>query len=57
MKKSRKSYSEYPCDVYLHNALRFIKDGKPDVAYEEICWAIVKSGGELSDEEKEGFNR
>lgn len=52
-----KIYSEYPCDVFLHNALRFIKEGKTDVAYNEICWAIVKSGGELLDEEKEDFKR
>lgn len=41
----------YPCDVYLHNALRFLRSGYRDSAYEEISEAIFKSGGQLTDEE------
>ena len=44
--------SNYPCDAYLHNALFFITNGKPEVAYDEICWAIMKSGGTLTAEEE-----
>ncbi len=50
--KKDKIFSEYPCSVYLHNALRFITNNKPDVAYEDICHALMKAGDELSDEEK-----
>ena len=56
-KRKDKSYSKYPCSVFLHNALRFIKEGKPEVAYEEICWALVRAGDELSSEEKETFEK
>lgn len=45
--------SSYPCDVYLHNALLFIVNGVPECAYEEICWAIMKSGGTLTAQEEE----
>ena len=54
-KCNKKLLSQYPCDVYLKNALYFIENGKPDVAYTEICYAIAKSGGELSDSEFEKF--
>ena len=50
------SLRRYPCDAYLRNALQFIENGKPDNAYTEICWAIMKSGGKLTDEEKKKFN-
>lgn len=55
-KKKRKKcnkmcLNDYPCDVYLHNALRFIVQDKSGVAYDEICNAILSSGGELSNEE------
>ena len=51
--KRNSRLKEYPCDVYLHNALAFITEGKSNVAYSEICWAICKSGGELSEAEKQ----
>lgn len=54
-RKLKNRYSEYPCDMFLHNALRFIQNGKSEVAYEEICWAIIKSGGELTEEERKYF--
>ena len=44
--------SRYPCSVYLHNALRFISEGKPQVAYDEICHAIIRSGGSLTEQEE-----
>ena len=46
---------EYPCDVYLKNALSFISEGDTNSAYTEICWAIMKSGGELTDEQRKIF--
>ena len=49
--KTNKQLSQYPCIDYLHNALRFIAEGKPEIAYSEICNAITKSGGELTGEE------
>lgn len=45
--------SNYPCSDYLHNALHFIANGKPQVAYDEVCWAIIKSGGTLTYEEEQ----
>ena len=51
--KKKNILNEYPCSDYLHNALHFLRQGKVDVAYDEICWAITKSGGELTEEESE----
>ncbi len=51
-KQNDKVFSQYPCSVFLHNALRFISEGKADVAFEEICWALIRGGDELSKEEK-----
>ena len=52
IKKQNKKIGEYPCVDYLHNALRFIKDNKLNQAYEEICFAILKSDGILTKEDK-----
>ena len=52
-KKTNKLLNDYPCSDFLHNALRFISQGKSDVAYDEICHAIIKCGGELTEREKE----
>ena len=49
--------STYPCVNYLHNALRFILEKKTDVAYTEICYAIMKSGAELTETEKAEFDK
>lgn len=46
-----KLLKDYPCRDYLHNALTFIADGKPEAAYDEICCAILRSGGSLTEEE------
>lgn len=54
-KRKEDVFSQYPCSVFLHNALRFISEGKSDIAYEEICWALKRSGGELLEEEKKKF--
>ena len=48
-----KLLNEYPCSDYLHNALRFLRQGKVDVAYDEICHTIIRSGGKLTEEEQE----
>lgn len=52
IKKRDRVFSKYPCDIFLHNALLFIIVGKPDAAYREICCAIIKSGGKLTEEEQ-----
>lgn len=49
--KTNKLLNDYPCSDYLHDALRFLREGNVDAAYDEICWAITKSGGELTEEE------
>jgi hypothetical protein len=41
--------NSYPCDHYLSNALYFIERGATNIAYTEVCCAILKSGGELTD--------
>lgn len=56
-KQNNKIFSDYPCSNYLHNALSFISDNKPDVAYEEICHALLRSGDKLSIKEEEQFNK
>lgn len=44
-KKRNALFGRYPsCDM-LNNALRFIRDGKIDVACAEIVFAIEKAGG------------
>lgn len=55
-KKINAKLKEYPCENYLHNALRFLSLDKPNVAYTEICFAICKSGGNLTEREKERFD-
>ena len=49
--------STYPCVAFLHNALRLILENKTDVAYTEICYAIMKSGAELTETEKAEFDK
>ena len=45
VKKKNALFGRYPsCDL-LNNALRFIRDGKVDVASEEIVRAIQKADG------------
>jgi len=48
-------FNKYPCNVYLQNALQLIVDRKYDIAFAEICWAIIKSGGKLTKDQKEIF--
>ena len=45
VKKKNALFGRYPsCDL-LNNALRFLREGKTDVAVEEIIFAIEKAGG------------
>lgn len=55
--KRNKKFSQYPCEDYLHNALRFLQGGANCGAYTAICWALIKSGAELNEEEKKVFER
>lgn len=56
-KSINQKLSTYPCVNYLHNALRFILENKADVAYTEICYAIMKSGADLTETEKAEFDK
>ena len=48
-KKRNAYFGRYPsCDL-CNNALRFILDGKPDVAFKEIAQAILKADGYFHD--------
>lgn len=51
-KDEDEKYSDYPCSIYLHNALHFIQYERSDAAYSEICNALIRSGGKLTDYEK-----
>ena len=51
-KKKEKTYGEFPCDVYLNNAIRFICEGKYDNAISEICYCISKADGIFYDNVK-----
>lgn len=45
VKKKNALFGRYPsCDLF-NNALRFLREGKTDVAVEEIIFAIEKAGG------------
>lgn len=48
-KKKEKTYGEFPCDMYLNNAIRFICEGKYDGAIKEICYCISKANGRFYD--------
>lgn len=50
-------FSEYPCAVYLHNALHFLEEGHNTNAYTEICYAVIKSGGKLDEHEDYTFKK
>lgn len=54
-KRKNNKLNRYPCDIYLQNALRFITEEKYDIAYTEICYAIIKSGRKLTKEQEKIF--
>lgn len=49
--------NKYSCNIYLQNALKAIVEKEYDFAYSEICWAIIKSGGELTEKQEKTFKR
>ena len=51
----KRKNNQYPCNIYLQNALRWITEKEYDIAYDEICWAIIKSGGKLTEEQRKIF--
>ena len=51
-KRKDNKLNQYPCNVYLQNALRYIVNKEYGTAYTEICWAIIKSGGKLTKEQE-----
>ena len=56
-KRKDNKLKQYPCNVYLQNALRFIAEKEYDTAYSEICWAIIKSDGKLTEEQEKIFKK
>lgn len=38
-------YGDYPCEVLLNNALRFLAEGKTESAISEICYCLSKAEG------------
>ena len=38
-------FGRYPCCDYCNNALRFLIDGEPEIAFEEIVHAIRAADG------------
>lgn len=55
-KSKDRIFSEYPCADFLHNTLHFLARNKPEVTYGEICYALLKSGNKLTDEEQKIFD-
>jgi hypothetical protein len=45
IKKANAIFGRYPCCDLLNRALRFILDGKPDLAKDDIVHAICKADG------------
>lgn len=56
-KFKKEKLNEYPCDIYLKNALRLIRARDFDSAYSEICFAIIKSGGSLEGDDAKYFKK
>lgn len=52
-RKINQMLNGYPCSDFLHSALELIACGKAKAAYGEICHAIIRSGGKLTDAEHE----
>lgn len=56
IKKKNALFGRYPsCDL-LNNALRFLREGKTDVAIEEIVFAIEKAGGYFHEDNVQMVN-
>lgn len=57
--KKEHQYAEYPCNVYLNNALRSILEQKKKnmFAAREIKYAIEKAGGKLDDDIQKKFDQ
>lgn len=56
IKKKNALFGRYPsCDM-LNNALRFIRDGKTDLAVEEIVFAIDKANGYFHEDNVQFVN-
>lgn len=51
-KEKKDEISEYPTEVYLNNAIRFIDEGKYKGAKDEIKWALRKNNLKIYDEMK-----
>lgn len=56
IKKKNAIFGRYPCCDLLNQALRFILDGKPDLAKDDIVHAIHKAGGYFYEDVAERLN-
>ena len=55
-KKKDAVFGRYPCCDLINNAIRFILDGKIDMAIEELLQTIWKSDGYLHEDLKSKVN-
>lgn len=55
--KKKKDNKLNQCNIYLQNALQFITKKQYDVAYIEICYAIMENDGKLTKEQDEKLTR
>lgn len=53
LRKKKSLYGQYPSNDMLNNAIRFILADKPNLAIEEIVYAISKADGQLYKDVKE----
>jgi len=53
-KKANKQFSNYTCEYYLNNALRYLlKEEKPNTdAIFEICYCLMQADGNIFDDVK-----
>ena len=49
-KRKNSVFGRYPCCDLVNNAIRFIIDGKSDIAVEELLQAIWKANGYLHED-------
>lgn len=49
-KKKNAVFGRYPCCDLVNNAIRYIIDGKSDIAIEELLQAIYKANGYLHED-------
>lgn len=56
-KQQNHNLGKYPSVDMLHNALRHLENKDYNGAYSKICWALMKAGVQLRQNELENFNK